>query len=219
MAAPGRVRLALAIRGPDFSAMEEVAGDIRLAREFDLLVQFHAGAPVYAGRTRRGIAAMRERGLLTPRLSLAHANDLDEDEYRMIADTGGSTVSTPEVEMQMGHGFPCAPRMTRAGGVAALGSDISAGVGGDVLVQARIALAAARGLANEEARRAGAPLGAVAFTARQALHWATLGGARAVGLGDVAGSLTPGKRADLVLLRADTVSAAPVHDPVATVLS
>ncbi|MBP0495530.1 amidohydrolase family protein [Pararoseomonas indoligenes] len=219
MASPGRVRLALAIRGPDFSTMDEVAGDIRLAREFDLLVQFHAGAPVYAGRTWRGIAMMRERGLLTPKVSLAHANDLDEDEYRMVADAGGSTVSTPEVEMQMGHGFPCAARMQRAGGIAAVGSDISAGVGGDVLVQARIALAAARGLANAEARQAGTLLPQVAFTTRQALHWATLGGARAAGLGDVAGSLTPGKRADIVLLRADTVGASPVHDPVAAVLN
>ena len=218
LASPGRVRLALAIRGPDYSTMDEVAGDIRLAREFDLLVQFHVGAPVYAQRLKRGIALMRERGLLTSRVSLAHANDLDEDEYRMVADAGGSTVSTPEVEMQMGHGFPCAARMTRAGGVAALGSDISAGVGGDVLVQARIALAAARGLANAEALRAGAPLSAVAVTTRQALHWATLGGARAAGLGDVAGSLTPGKRADIVLLRADTVGTSPVHDPVAAVL-
>jgi cytosine/adenosine deaminase-related metal-dependent hydrolase len=219
LASPGRVRLALAIRGPDFSTMDEVASDIRLAREFDLLVQFHAGAPVYAQRVKRGIATMHARGLLTPQVSLAHANDLDEDEYKMVADAGGSTVSTPEVEMQMGHGFPCAARMTRAGGVAAVGSDISAGVGGDVLVQARIALAAARGLANAEAQRSGTPLPSVAFTTRQALHWATLGGAKAAGLGDVAGSLTPGKRADIVLLRANTVGTAPVHDPVAAVLN
>ncbi|WP_084698122.1 amidohydrolase family protein [Muricoccus aerilatus] len=218
MASPGRVRLALAMRGPDFSSLEETESDLRLARDLDLLVQFHAGAPVYAERKRRSIAALHEKGLLNPRISLAHANDLDEDEYKMLADAGGSTVSTPEVEMQMGHGFPAAPRMQRAGGTVGIGSDISAGVGGDVFTQARIALAAARGLANAEALRAGAPLRAVAFTTRQALGWATLGGARAAGMGDVTGSLTPGKRADIVLLRADTVGTSPVLDPISSAL-
>ena len=218
MASPGRVRLALAMRGPDFSSLEETESDLRLARDLDLLVQFHAGAPVYAERKRRSIAALQAKGLLNPRISLAHANDLDEDEYRMLADAGASTVSTPEVEMAMGHGFPSAPRMARAGGVAGIGSDISAGVGGDVFTQARIALAAARGLANAETLRAGGPIRAVAFTARQGLEWATLGGARAAGLGAVTGSLTPGKRADIVLLRADTAGTSPVHDPVAAAL-
>ena len=50
--------------------------------------------------------------------------------------------------------------------------------------------------------------------ARDALAWATLGGARALLLADQVGSLAPGKKADLILLRGGDLNLWPVHDPV-----
>jgi cytosine/adenosine deaminase-related metal-dependent hydrolase len=47
---------------------------------------------------------------------------------------------------------------------------------------------------------------------------ATINGARALGLGDVTGSLTPGKRADIILIRADDLNVAPVVDVASTVV-
>ena len=53
---------------------------------------------------------------------------------------------------------------------------------------------------------------------REALQWATIGGARAIGLERKIGSLTPGKHADIVLLRASDTNLAPVHNPVYTIV-
>lgn len=56
------------------------------------------------------------------------------------------------------------------------------------------------------------------LTTRQVIRYATIDGARAVGLGDVTGSITPGKRADLIVLRADRPNIAPVNDPIGAVV-
>jgi len=58
----------------------------------------------------------------------------------------------------------------------------------------------------------------VARTCAEVLEIATIGGARAVGLGDVIGSITPGKRADLLITRCNSTRLTPVHDPVAALV-
>jgi cytosine/adenosine deaminase-related metal-dependent hydrolase len=55
------------------------------------------------------------------------------------------------------------------------------------------------------------------LTSRQMLEMATLNGAQVAGVGDRAGSLTPGKQADVVVLDATALNVAPVIDPVAAV--
>ncbi len=56
------------------------------------------------------------------------------------------------------------------------------------------------------------------LTARQALHHATLQSARAVGLGDIVGSIAPGRRADLILVDLTGPHTQPVHDLAATLV-
>ena len=51
-----------------------------------------------------------------------------------------------------------------------------------------------------------------------ALEWATIGNARALGMDDRIGSLTPGKQADVILTRGDDLNTCPVHDPVQTLV-
>ena len=53
---------------------------------------------------------------------------------------------------------------------------------------------------------------------REALEWATINGARAFRLDRKIGTLSPGKKADIVMLRADDVNMAPVHDPVYSIV-
>jgi len=57
-----------------------------------------------------------------------------------------------------------------------------------------------------------------ALTFHDVLEMATINGARALGLGDVTGSLTPGKRADVLLVRGGDLNVAPVGDPESTVV-
>ena len=64
----------------------------------------------------------------------------------------------------------------------------------------------------------GKKLEAVSITPFEALQWATINGAYVLGLEDQIGSLTPGKQADLMLIRADALNLFPVHDPVEAVV-
>jgi cytosine/adenosine deaminase-related metal-dependent hydrolase len=56
------------------------------------------------------------------------------------------------------------------------------------------------------------------LTTRQVIRYATIDGARAIGLESVTGSLQPGKQADLVVLSADRPNIAPVNDPIGAVV-
>lgn len=214
----GRVRLALALRGPDSSPMNESEDDFRAARDLGLLHQFHVGVLLYSARTRRGVAQLAEKGLIGPGSILVHANDLDEDEYKITADKGAKIATTPEVEMMMGHGQPVMGRAVKAGHRPAIGVDVVTGVGGDMFAQMRAAISAQRLADNLAAAAAKTPLSKVTLTARQALEASTIDGARMLGLEREIGSLAKGKRADIIMVRADALSTAPLNDPVGTVV-
>ena len=56
------------------------------------------------------------------------------------------------------------------------------------------------------------------ITSRQVLEWATLGGAKVAGIADRTGSITPGKKADIVIIDGSAVNVAPIIDPVGAVV-
>jgi cytosine/adenosine deaminase-related metal-dependent hydrolase len=126
---------------------------------------------------------------------------------------------TPEVELQMGFGEPLTNRVLAQGGVLSLGSDIESAMAGDMFSVTRFALQAARHDLTRAARAAtGKPPEAIGPTTREALGWATMGGARMLGLEGRIGSLAPGKAADIVLIDARGINLRPVADPAASVL-
>ncbi len=213
-----RVRLALALRGPDTSPMAEAEDDFRFARSLGLLYQFHVGVQLYSARQRRGVADLAAKGVVGPGAILVHANDLDADEYAIVAQQGAGIAVTPEVEMMMGHGQPATGRARAAGMMPGLGVDVVTGVGGDMFSQMRTMIAAQRLADNLAAARAGTPLAKVSLTTRQALSAATIDGARLLGIDKDVGSITVGKKADLTLIRADRLGTAPLNDAIGAVV-
>ncbi|NNE88137.1 MAG: amidohydrolase family protein [Silicimonas sp.] len=119
----------------------------------------------------------------------------------------------------MGFGNPLTVRLRDLNGAISLGSDIESGMAGDMFAVTRMALQAARYEANLACRdsEGSAPLD-MPIAAREALEWATIGGARMLGIDDRTGSLSPGKQADILLLDARAINMRPVHDAVATIL-
>lgn len=214
----GRVRLALGIRGPDSSSAEDTTSDFGLARELDLLHQFHVGVWLYQGRRPRAVAQLTTDKLLSAKSILVHANDLDEDEYRIATEAGAKFAVTPEVEMLMGHGQPATGRVLRSGGKPGLGVDVVTGIGGDMFTQMRTALAAQRLADNLAAQQKKEPLKAVMLTTRQVLAAATIDCARLLGIEAETGSLATGKRADIVMLKGRGLATTPLHDPIAAVV-
>ncbi len=95
--------------------------------------------------TADGVRALADRKLLGPDFNAVHCNKLTDDELSILAGAGASFTATPEVEMQMGHGFPVTGRVIAAGRPPSIGTDVEAAVGADLLGQARFALQVQRG--------------------------------------------------------------------------
>ena len=213
------VTMAMCIRGPDLASYEATAHDIRLALKYGLIASFHIGGRMTFNRkTPDGVFRLGTEGLLGPHINAVHANKLSDDELRVLADAGASFTTTPEVEMQMGHGIPVTGRVLKAGGRPTIGIDVECNISGELLWAARFALQLQRGLNNLSVNETGEEVSAIAIPARQALEWVTMDGARALNMADRIGSLTPGKQADLIAIRTDDLNLFPSHDPVETVL-
>ena len=208
------VTLAIALRGPDYADMEATVADWRAARELGMRITVHVGAGAF---TQRPVGRLNEHGLLGPDTTYAHCCRLHDDEIQMIADTGGSVSVANEVEMHMGHGYPPTVKLCRAGIRPSLSIDVCTGIGGDMFTAMRSTLAAQRALENEHHLDHGTDPERLELTSRDVLQFGTIDGARACGLDGKIGSITPGKEADLVLLRTDRLNLHPVNNPVAQV--
>jgi cytosine/adenosine deaminase-related metal-dependent hydrolase len=163
------------------------------------------------------IDRLHRAGLLGPDFLFVHGSGLSDADLRLISDAGASVVSTPETELQMGMGFPVLPRVLDAGGKAGLGIDIVSNNSADMFTQVRLCIQVQRALENDALEKKGLAPKVIRRTVRDYLEAATIGGARAIGLESRTGSLTPGKAADLIMIRADTVNMVPVVDPLSSV--
>ncbi|MBN9473493.1 MAG: hypothetical protein ABS43_20435 [Bordetella sp. SCN 67-23] len=177
----------------------------RLSRELGARMFMHANSRIqYDNSMPRDVDRLRKMGVLGPDMILVHMCATEADEWRMLGDAGGHVSYTPETEYQMGLGFP-GVREPRAAGVnISVGIDITANNSADMFTQLRMLLQVERARVMEETT--GANSSRTAFDCSEALYWGTMGGARALGMEADIGSLTPGKRADIVLLRADDIA-------------
>ncbi|MFM0047684.1 amidohydrolase family protein [Paraburkholderia sediminicola] len=212
-----RVGLGMAILGPHYSTYEVSEHDFQLAAEFKLIASMHCAG--LEAKTPDGWERLAERDLLGPTTNVVHGNNLSAAQLRMMVGRGVTFSVAPETEMTQGHGHPITGRLRDAGGAPSLGVDLESAIAGDMFTVARVALASQRALDNARARADGGQLPAHStISTSEALSWITIRGAEALGLQDRVGSLTPGKQADVVLIRADGLSMRPVHDPVSAVL-
>ena len=148
-----------------------------------------------------------------------HGHALTDAQLARFCELGMSFSAAAESEMSQGHGHPLTGRLRALGRAPSLGVDLESVMSGDMLSQARIALGIQRSLDNFAYREAHGSIPPTStITTREALAWVTVEGARMLGQQDRIGSLAPGKQADLVVIRADTLNMQPVHDPVSAVV-
>ncbi len=213
----GLVSLGLAILGPHYSTYEVAQQDFRLAREFGLIASMHcAGAEA---RTPDGWDRLAVEGLLGDNNNIVHGQTLSDAQLKMMLERGVTFSLTPETEMLQGHGFAITGRLRKLGAQPSLGVDLESGISGDLFTVARVALASQRAFDNAESRASTGKLPETStIRAREALGWITTEGARMLKMEDRIGSLTPGKQADVILVRADDLNMWPVHDPVTSIV-
>src|SRR5260370_1642570 len=113
--------------------------------------------------------------------------------------------------MVMRHGMPPAQQALESGIGPSLSSDVETTMAADMFTQMRSAFTLQRALVNERAIRGEQGLPAL-LTARDVLEFATLQGARTDGLDAKIGTLTPGKEAEIVILRTDLPNTLPFNN-------
>jgi 5-methylthioadenosine/S-adenosylhomocysteine deaminase len=178
----GRVTGALAITGTEYGPWDDGVRQIELGRQLGLVVSMHAN-----GGPGSPLRRMYEAGLLGPHLQLVHLNNMTDDDAKLLVDNGVGVTVTPVVEAMLGYGASPFSRFADAGGRAGLGTDVVVNAPPDLFEPIRDTLRSQRAHTGTTY-----PAGSI-FAA------ATIDSAHTVGLGDVVGTVTPGKRADLVL--------------------
>ncbi|MGI5459858.1 amidohydrolase family protein [Streptomyces sp. CA-249302] len=212
----GLLTMGLATRGPGFCVNDVVTAEWALARELGIPITVHVAMGRMAGRFGM-VKQLGDLGLLGPDTTYIHCCYFSEEEWRMVADSGGTVSIAPQVETQMGHGWPPVMKAIEYGLRPSLSIDVVTTVPGDMFTQIRAAFGAERARVNAECWQADVPVPETMLTARQMLGIATSNGAHVAGLEHRTGSLTPGKRADIVALDATALNVAPVHDAAAAV--
>ena len=208
--------LAMAARGPEMARREVWQDDLRLARELGIRSSIHMGAYARNG-TVRAIAQMHDAGVLGDDLTFVHCCFSGADEIAMMADAGVSASLGVHCELNaQGIGDIPFDRLLAVGIRPSLSGDTETKCSGDMFTQMRHAFAYYRSwMGGNHSRVPNAP---ATLSMRDVLEFATIAGARANGLDHKVGSLTPGKQADIVMIRGDDLNLTPVSDAIGAVV-
>jgi cytosine/adenosine deaminase-related metal-dependent hydrolase len=153
---------------------------------------------------------MHENGFMTPETIYVHASTLTRDSYQRISATGGSISVSTESECSAGQGHAPTEQVLEYGIPVSLSMDTSVWWSGDMFSAMRATLNADRMAEHMTAHLTGETITHLRLRAQKVIEWATRGGAQALGRDDL-GSLQPGKKADVVLIKNDS---SPVMFPV-----
>ncbi|MFA5937994.1 MAG: TRZ/ATZ family hydrolase [Sinimarinibacterium sp.] len=145
---------------------------------------------------------LRDLDLLGPDFIAVHMTQLTDEEIDQVAEFGVHVAHCPESNLKLASGFAPIGKLLRAGANVAIGTDGAASNNDlDLLGEMRTAALLAKATADD----------AQAVPAATALHLATLGGARALGLDSEIGSLTAGKSADFIAVDLSAANTQPVY--------
>ncbi|MEV7397073.1 amidohydrolase family protein [Aeromicrobium sp. NPDC092404] len=207
----GLVTMAMSPRGPEFTTRAVVEHDMALARELDLKMSIHVGNGDRLPANHGPVTSLHDWGLLADDILFVHCNASSDEELRLIRDAGCRPPSvTVDSESHFGLGWPAVLRLMELGLRPSLGIDIVINSVGDMFGAMRSTAALTRAMQHAHAD---AMPDRLTVTARDLLEMATVVGSRSLWMEDKIGTLTPGKQADLVVLRADTLHHAPLNNP------
>ena len=206
-----------AILGPHYSTLDVALHDFMMAKELNITASMHQGGG--PARTPEGWEILEAKGLLGPAINIVHGHALSDTQLKRFCDLGMTFSATAESEMTQGHGHPLTGRLRDFGKAPSLGVDLESVCGGEMFIQARIALGIQRSLDNVDYRHKHGTIPSTStISTREALRWITIEGARVIGQLDRLGTLRAGKQADLVMIRCGDLNMQPMNDPVSAVI-
>jgi cytosine/adenosine deaminase-related metal-dependent hydrolase len=157
------------------------------------------------------VMKLGDEGLMGPDNVYIHFTNASDAQMRRIKETGGFLSIAAPIEMAMRHGMPPIQQALDAGIRPSLSSDVETTMAADMFTQMRAVFTLQRALLNQRSIRGEKELPPL-VSARDVLEFATLQGARADGLDAKVGTLTPGKEADIILLRTDLPNTLPFNN-------
>ena len=153
----------------------------------------------------RPVAALEALGFFNGRVIAAHGVWIQPDEIQLLRKRGGGVAHNPESNMKLASGTAPVPAYLRADVALGLGTDGAASNNDLDMFEAMRQAAFLHKLTSNDPQ---------AVSARTALELATIGGARVIGRAKDLGSLEPGKRADVIIVRMDQPRHTPMYDPI-----
>ena len=218
----GRITMALATRGPNFCKPDVVRYEWELAKELGINITVHVAMDRF-GYTKMQVTVLRDMDLLYPNTTYIHASHFTPEEWALVRDSGGNVSFAPQIEVQMGHGWApavTAARVRRSRSACRPTSPRPR----RPTSSPRCTRSSARSAAAKHQEAWDANLDGLEAVARasspRARSWRgrRIGGAEVAGIADRTGSLTPGKKADIVIIDGSAVNVAPIIDPVGAVV-
>jgi cytosine/adenosine deaminase-related metal-dependent hydrolase len=208
----GLVHLGVNLRGPDLGEGWVFEQEMAEARSRGLPVAIHT---VQGATTAVDAVALEQAGYLGSDFLIAHFLAATDADREAMARTGTPLSYSVHSELRLGEAGDARAALLRAlaaGVTVSFSIDATSICPVDLFSQMNVAWN--MGIPWQGSDTEG--LGGVTF--RRSLEMATINGAVALGLGDITGSLMPGKRADVILLRADDLNSAPRGDVESTVV-
>jgi 5-methylthioadenosine/S-adenosylhomocysteine deaminase len=195
---------------------ELILGAFKAARDVGARITIHVGVGEF-GRSAL-LEKLNAENALRSDTTYIHCCTLNDTEWKLIRDTGGTISIAGYVETLMGHGNPPIQKAIDTGIRPSLSVDVETSVSNDFFQQMRTIFSLQK---NEIwARRLAGDKNPPKFlTVREVLEFATIEGARANGLERKIGTLTPGKDADIILLRTDRLNVMPMNNAVGAVVT
>src|SRR3954449_4779159 len=195
---------------------EATLSQFKAARDVGARITIHVGVGEF-GRNAL-LEKLNAQGALKSDTTYIHCCTLNDTEWKLIRDTGGTVSIAGYVEMLMGHGNPPIQKAIDTGIRPSLSVDVETSVPNDFFQQMRTVFSLQK---NEVwARRLSGDKNPPKFlTVREVLEFATIEGARANGLDRKIGTLTPGKEADIIMLRTDLLNVMPINNAVGAVVT
>ncbi len=158
---------------------------------------------------KRPLERLKDLGIVSPRLMAVHMTTLTEQEIEMCASYNAHIVHCPQSNLKLASGFCPVQQLLDAGINVALGTDGAASNNDlDMLAEMQSAAMLAKAVAGD----------ATALPAHSALRMATYGGAKALGLEQIIGSLETGKSADLIAVDLSRPETQPIYDPISQIV-
>jgi 5-methylthioadenosine/S-adenosylhomocysteine deaminase len=195
---------------------EQILPAFKAARDVGARITIHVGV---GERGRVGLLEkLNAEGAMKSDTTYIHCCTLNDTEWKLIRDTGGTISIAGYVETLMGHGNPPIQKAIDTGIRPSLSVDVETSVPNDFFQQMRTIFSLQK---NEvwAKRLAGDKNPPKFLTVREVLEFATVEGARANGLERKIGTLTPGKDADVILLRTDKLNVMPMNNAVGAVVT